>query len=153
MKTGPMSRSLLAIFIFLLVLLNVNAVDSAQTQTDFNGEWIGKGSDWSFVLNLKQEGGNILGNYCGVALGGDRIDCNPESSGTYAVHGTSKSNGAEITFRTYYGEHMGAPNSNIGRAILTLRNGKEMKWICVAGPENGWFFMPETMILKKQRQK
>jgi len=124
---------------------------SAEENADLSGEWTANGPDWSFSLNLERGDGQIYGNYCGVALGGDKIDCYDANSGAgYAVQGTVNGNEAEITFKTYYGERIGEPSENVGKAILTHRTDKELEWICVNEPTNGMYWMPRVMILRRE---
>lgn len=99
--------------VFVYLLLSVSAV--ADLEFNFEGRWYWEKDDATFVIELWQDIDILRGSYCAVAMGGNRIDCNPEDEAKVNIWGTVSGNTAEVQFFSYYGVGMGGLRKDIVR--------------------------------------
>lgn len=115
--------------------------DMAPLASSFSGTWQGKDNDASTLsLKLTQKGSKLIGTYCYITQGGNRIDCADEDKPN--LMGSVKNNVATISFDSNFG----AVN---GQATLKLE-GNTLRWTMTRTPENGEYYAPEHYNLIKE---
>lgn len=88
----------------------------------------------------------MTGRYCAVAYGGNRIDCNPSEKEVDNISGVIKDNVAEVKFISYYRMSPYREEENIGKAEITLKNGK-LYWLVTEPTKNGFYYCPDKATL------
>jgi len=115
--------------------------DMAPQESRFSGTWQGKDNNTSTLsLKLTQKGSKVIGTYCYITQGGNRIDCADEDKPN--LLGSVKNNVATIRFDSNFG----AVN---GQATLTLE-GSTLRWNMTRTPVNGEYYAPEHYNLIKE---
>ena len=94
-----------------------------------------------FTLNLVQDGDQIKGDYCAVALGGGRIDCGSKDD-PCKVMGAVTGNTAELKFFSCYA-------SNYGRAEIG-RVDDNLSWNVTKTPEGSGYWCPDKAELARE---
>ncbi|MCD2356103.1 hypothetical protein LQK91_06645 [Pantoea sp. MHSD4] len=129
----------------IAVLLSTSSL-SLFASEHFTGQWSGQekndnGSLYStLTLKLKQNNNNIMGSYCYVIRGGNKIDCPDDND--INIKGTANDKNALIEFDSSFGGVK-------GKAKLEFKDNK-LLWKLIKDPENGEFYAPKTYTLDKE---
>jgi hypothetical protein len=109
----------------------------------FSGTW-----EWedapqarSFSIKLRQHGQRLFGQYCAVAQGGNRIDC--DNGGDRNIRGIVNADGVQAMAR--FSSFFGAKD---GAAIISL-SGDKIKWRIIKDPVGGDFFAPHEAVMMR----
>ena len=132
--------------IFACLLLAVPV--AADLEFDFSGRWRREKGGAMFFVELWQDADILRGSYCAVAMGGNRIDCDPQDKAKVNIWGTVLGNTAEVQFFPYYGVGMGDPGSDMGKAKFALK-GDQLEWTITEPPSNGHYWCPQKVVLGK----
>jgi len=126
-------------FLFVAVFLSGGA--SAHS---FSGEWVWNNSPAArtFSIEIKQQGGELQGQYCAVAQNGSRVDCDDEVNQN--IGGNVDSNGVSATVR--FSSFFGAKN---GEARIEV-NGDHLHWHIIKNPDGGEFYSPRDAVLDRR---
>jgi hypothetical protein len=129
----------LSLLISALLLLTSTAAWPASFSGTWN--WSAAPQSRTFSIDLKQNGKNIVGQYCAVALNGARVDCDDETNPN--VHGEIDSSGksATVQFYSFF-------NARQGRATMRLHKGR-LIWKIMISPFGGDFYAPHDAILER----
>lgn len=112
----------------------------------YTGQWIGEAKssqdadDVSMKIWLHESSGKIIGRYCLIYQGGNRIDCSgdDETNIRGKVDGSAK---AIITFDSWFG-------GKNGKATL-VANDSSLHWHLVDKPNGHQSYIPSYFYLKK----
>lgn len=127
-------------YVSLTVLLR--AVRHWELQR-FSGTWEWEDAPQArfFSIKLRQRGKQLTGQYCAVAQGGNRIDC--DNGGDRNIRGVVNADGVQAmaTFSSFFGAEDGA-------AIISL-SGDKIKWRIIKDPVGGDFFAPHEAVMMR----
>jgi len=117
----------------------------AENIVDFSGSWwykdgsVNDKNRSTFYLKLRQEGDKLYGWYDAIALDGNRVDYNSDS--TENIEGEIMDNIAHISFKSH-------GYSGTGKAEITYDNGK-IRWKTTEITK-GVSWTPKDVVLEKE---
>lgn len=129
--------------------MNISSVKNVGKREVFNkidtsllhNTWYYKKGNIDFELEIVSiKGDSVLAQYCAIAYGGDRVDCEPEKE--MNVKGIVLSDTIFVDFYSFFG-------AKGGHAKLYFKE-KKLVWKITTWPQNKDCFAPKEVIMDKE---
>ncbi|MCO6564664.1 MAG: tetratricopeptide repeat protein [Apibacter sp.] len=112
----------------------------SENRIELLGIWEGKEyTDNTFSINFRKiKGDSIFGQYCAVARGGRKIDCDTDE--IFNIKGVIKGNTIEAVFNSFF-------DAKNGKAKIIVTDGS-LKWIITKKPVGECYAPKESILIK-----
>lgn len=132
----------LFILLFFSSCIKINAQKNTpyENKNELLGKWEEKGSsDNTFSINFSQiKGDSIFGQYCAVAKGGRKIDCDTDE--IFNIKGIIKDNTIEAVFNSFF-------DAKNGNAKIVIVDGL-LRWMITKDPAGEYYAPKESTLFK-----